>query len=194
MEYEHTEVMYAIFTPYLQKSSTRPAIIFLCASRQSPSGDNRRLALKIKQLSYKMEGPETMNHHSEGNCSLNDGEFLLWILCKRQINFYFVWTIMFVWFGTMASIILTHINTIIIFMTYLWKIFHNEILNSLRRSRYVYIYIYVHTHIYTYIHTPLIHIHILYTYILYVLHFIYLQTMLYLYLSFCKIEISLVFH
>lgn len=49
LEYEHTEVRYAISTPY-KKSSTRPAIIFLLASRESLFEDNRSFALKVKQL------------------------------------------------------------------------------------------------------------------------------------------------
>lgn len=107
-------------------------ILFLLASRGYE--DNRSFALKVRQLSHKVEGPGSLNHCSEGNCPLKSNqEFLLWIFRKREVNFYYVWTIMysFVWLGTTASAILIHTNIIIIFVTYLW----NEILNSLGRSR-----------------------------------------------------------
>lgn len=123
---------------HLIKIFHKAHIIFLLASRESLYEDNRSFALKVRQLSHKAEGPGSLNHCSEGNCPLkSDQELLLWIFCKREINFYYVWMLMcnFVWLGTTASAILIHTNIIITFVTYLWNIFHSEILNSLGRSR-----------------------------------------------------------
>lgn len=136
LEYEHTEVMYAISTPY-KNLPQDPPLSFSLHQESLCMKTTEALHSKLDNWATKWRGLDPWITAQKGTVHSKVIEFLLWIFCQREINFYYVWTIMcsFVWLGTTASAILIHTNIIIIFVTYLWNIFHNEILNSLGRSR-----------------------------------------------------------